>query len=157
MTGSLREDAVRMKTTFRSRGSWFAVLATAVAVCGCNGDQLTGAATTTTTVELTTEVFSGTLAVGSAATHLFAVAQTGEVKVTLTAAGPPSTIFMGIGVGTPVDSSCEFLEGRTGHVQAGASPQVDLANTAPGLYCVSVYDIGNQAVPIDYSVTVEHP
>ena len=149
-----------MKAALRSSGSWFAlhaVLATAVAVCGCNGDQLTGAATTTTAVELTTEVFSGTLAVGSAATHLFAVAQTGEVKVTLTAAGPPSTIFMGIGVGTPVDSSCEFLEGRTGHVQADASPQLDLANTAPGLYCVSVYDIGNQAVPIDYSVTVEHP
>jgi hypothetical protein len=148
-----------MKAAFRSSGSWFAVhavLAAAVAVCGCNGNELTSAATTTD-VELTTEVFSGTVAVGSAATHLFAVAQTGEVKVTLTAAGPPSTIFMGIGVGTPVDSSCEFLEGRTGHVQAGASPQVDLANTAPGLYCVSVYDIGNQAVPIDYSVTVEHP
>jgi len=146
---------------FGSGGSRFAVhvvLAAAVAVCGCNGNELTSAATTATTdVELTTEVFSGTLAVGSAATHLFAVAQTGEVKVTLTAASPPSTIFMGIGVGTPADSSCEFLEGRTGNVQAGASPQLDLANTAPGLYCVSIYDIGNQAVPIDYSFTVEHP
>ena len=103
----------------------------------------------------TTDPFTGTVEVGSSDFHNFTVTQTGEVDITLTAAGPPPTIFMGLGVGTG-GTACTLQQGATTNVQAGATAQ--LTGTAnPGTYCVEVYDIGNQTVPVTYSVTVAHP
>ena len=82
--------------------------------------------------------------------------QTGEVDITLTAAGPPSTIFMCLGLGTLSGSSCVFLAGDTTRVQASTSPQLSGPSIPAGTYCVAVYDIGNQAAPVTYSVTVVH-
>ncbi len=63
----------------------------------------------TPTVTLTTETFTGSVPTGGSDIHNFNVAQTGAVNVTLTAAGPPATIYMGLGVGTPSGSDCTLL------------------------------------------------
>jgi hypothetical protein len=90
--------------------------------------------------------------------HTFTVVAAGEVDITLTAAGPPSTIFMGIGVGTPSSdgTTCALISGASTIQPAGNVPQ--LSGTAnPGNYCISVYDVGNQTAPITYTIAVVHP
>ena len=107
-------------------------------------------------VTLTTETLTGTVPVGGSDAHNIVLSQAGQLDVTLTAAGPPSTIFMGLGIGTLSGSSCVFLSGATTNVQAGASPQLSGSAVAAGTYCVAVYDIGNEAAPVTYSLTVVH-
>ena len=107
---------------------------------------------------LTTETFSGTVDVGGTDFHKFVVAVSGEVDITLTAAGPPSTIFMGLGVGNPSTdgSTCVLISGATTVTPAGNTPQ--LAGTAgAGTFCISVFDAGNQTAQISYTVAVAHP
>ena len=127
------------------------------AACDNSGPNTsTSNSTTSPSATLRTETFTGTVAVGSSDFQSFTAAQAGEVDVTLIAAGPPSTIFMGLGVGTPSGSTCALFTGASVNTQAGAMAQ--LAGTVnAGLYCVEVYDVGNQIAPITYTVTVAHP
>ena len=134
------------------------VMAFAVTASACSTGTDSAAATTTISpsVTLTTDTLTGTVPVGGSDAHNIVLSQTGELDVTLTAAGPPSTIFMGLGIGTLSGSGCVFLSGATTNVQAGASPQLSGSAVAAGTYCVAVYDIGNEAAPITYSLTVVH-
>ena len=134
------------------------LLALSVAVSACSTSADTGASATVTApgTALTTETFTGTVPVGGSDIHNFALSQAGELDVTLTAAAPPSTIFMGIGVGTLSGANCVFLSGSTANVQAGTTPQLTGTTITAGSYCVSVYDIGNEATPVTYSLTVVH-
>jgi len=126
-------------------------LVCAVSACG-GGDSSTSVLTTPST--LVTESFTGTVAVGATDFHAFSAAA-GAVNVTLTAAGPPATIYMGIGIGTPSASACALL--TNGSVAAPAGLTAQLSGTiSAGTYCVSVFDIGNQTTPVTYAVTVTH-
>ena len=111
------------------------------------------------TPESTTETFTGTVQVGGSDIHQFTVGQQGNVSITLTQAGDPPTILMGLGVGQPpnaTSTACVILSG--GFVQTAAGTNAQLAGTAPaGLYCVQVVDIGQALAPINYTVTVVHP
>src|SRR5438270_9962147 len=71
--------------------------------CGDGGNSTPNFVQPTPT--LVTDNFTGTVAIGGSDTHSFNVAASGQVSVTMTAAGPPPTIFMGIGVGTPSGST----------------------------------------------------
>ena len=128
--------------------------------CGGNSNSSTTAATpaptATPTAAASTESFSGTVNVAGNDFHPFTVATTGAtLSVTLTAAGPPSTIFMGLGVGAYNAPTCTLLNNAFLTTQAGAVAQ--LSGTAgAGSYCVAVYDVGNQTGPITYAVTVTH-
>jgi hypothetical protein len=135
------------------------LLAVCVTTAACSSSADTSSATTTTSpsATLVTETFTGTVPVGSSDTHTFVLSQAGELDVTLTAAGPPPTIFMGLGVGTLSGTSCVFLSGSTANVQASTTAQLAGSNVAAGTYCVAVYDIGNQAAPVTYALTVVHP
>jgi hypothetical protein len=109
---------------------------------------------------LSTETFNGTVGVGGTDMHPFSVTTAGTVNVTLTAAGPPSTIFMGVGVGTPSTASsgsttCTLLSGATAVAPAGTSAQLS-GTLGAGSYCVAVYDVGNETTPVTYTVTVAH-
>src|SRR6266540_4857542 len=66
--------------------------------CDNSGPANTTAASTVN-VPTVTETFPGTLAVGATNTHSFTVTQVGPVTVTLTAIGPPATVFVGLAVG----------------------------------------------------------
>lgn len=105
----------------------------------------------------TTETFTGSVDPPLGADiHPFTLAATGQVDVTLTAAGPPATIQMGLGVGVPGGTTCALLTGGFVTVPAGTVPQ--LSGSLPaGAYCVQVYDVGNQSASITYTVTVTHP
>lgn len=133
----------------------FVVFALALAAAGCGGNS-----TVTPIVPpavVTTETFTGTVAVGvgNFDSHNFTVSQQGALSVTLTAAGPPATIFMGLAVGTPSGSTCTPLTGAATTAQAGTTPQLS-GTAAAGTYCVVVVDLGNLTAPVDYSVTVSH-
>src|SRR5215831_14529400 len=107
------------------------------------------------TPQMVTENFTGTVAVGGSDTHTFNVAASGQLNVTMTSAGPPSTIFMGIGVGTPNGATCTTL--TNGSVVAPAGTTAQLSGTiSAGSYCVSVSDVGNATGPVNYALTVTH-
>ena len=125
--------------------------------CGGNSNDSTTAATAPTlTAAATTESFTGTVSVAGNDFHPFTVATAGAtLSVTLTAAGPPTTIFTGLGLGAYDAPTCTLFSNAYLTTQAGTAPQ--LSGTAgAGSYCVVVYDVGNQTGPITYAVTVSH-
>lgn len=109
----------------------------------------------TTSTPASTETWTGTVQVGGYDYHTFNVLA-GPIAITLTAAGPPATIFMGIGVGTPTDPTCTLFTGGSTSTQAGTTAQLSGSISTSGPICVEVYDIGNQAAPVSYSVSVLH-
>jgi hypothetical protein len=128
-----------------------------LALAGCGGSA-SPVAPTSPSGPLITDVFTGTIEVGGTATHVVTIKEANWLtSVTLTQAGPPSTIFMGLGIGawTASTSTCTLLTG--GSVQAGTTAQLS-GYTQIGTYCVQVLDVGNIPVgqSITYSVTVTH-
>ena len=130
------------------------VLLLAFVTSGCSSDD--SSSPTSPTVVATTETLSGTVDVGGSAVHQFTVALSGgQVNVTLTAAGPPSTIYMGIGIGTYSSDTCTLLSGASVVTQAGSTAQLTGTVNA-GSYCLKVFDAGNQTASITYAVTLTH-
>ena len=133
---------------------WTFVLSLALGASACGSSGSTS--TTTPTVARTTDTFTGTVAVGGRDFHSFTITATGTVDVTLTSATPPATIVMGLNIGIPGDSKCPAMAGASTLTAAGANVQLS-GIASPGLLCVDVHDVGNQSVPISYTVTVTHP
>jgi hypothetical protein len=129
------------------------LLVLALAAAACNNDSTNLTAPTNPPTSSVT--FTGTVNVGDVSFNNFAVSQTGDVQVTLTQAGPPPTITVGLGFGTPSAAACPLTIGST-KVAASSTP-LDVGTLAPGTYCVQIFDVGNQSGPITYSVTVTHP
>jgi hypothetical protein len=134
------------------------VLAAVVAAsCGGSSDTQSVVAPTGTVV---TDTFSGTAPVGTTAQdpvlHSFTVQVGGTVNATMTAAGPPTTITMGLGIGNPTATgTCALISG--GSVAATAGTTAQLTGTiGAGSYCVVVFDIGNALQPVAYTVAVAH-
>ncbi len=135
---------------------WLTVsLALAFSVTACTKNSTT--TTAPTTVTRTTDTFTGTVPVKGSDFHSFPIAQAGQVDATLTAAGPPPTIAMGLALGTlDASSTCVPFAGGSTNVVAGANVQLS-GTVSPGTLCVQVRDIGNQTAPVTYTVTVTHP
>jgi hypothetical protein len=140
----------------------FVLAALAALTVGCTDSGSSNsssslAALTAPTAAQAVESFSGTVAAGSSDAHTFIVTAGNQpVLVTLTAAGPPTTIFMGVGVGTPAsDGMCALFSNASVLAQAGMTAQLS-GTIAAGTYCVAVFDAGNQSGPVDYTVTVSH-
>ena len=141
------------------RQSLIAVVACIALSVACDNSD-SSSTTTPTAPPAITDTFMGTIDPGGSSSHNFVVTQQGEVDVTLTAAGPPATIFMGVGLGaTSSDpaSPCSLDSRFTVQAQAGTTPQVPPAIAPPGTFCVKVFDLGNQAAQVAYTVTVAHP
>ncbi len=131
-------------------------MALLVTACGSSSSSSPSTPTTTTpTATLSTDTFNGTVAVKSRDVHAFTVAAQGAVTVVLTAASPPATIVMGVGIGTPSGSNCAVLAGASANAAAGGGPPAGILTA--GSYCVVVYDVGNEASAVTYTVTVNHP
>jgi len=131
------------------------VLAVALVGAACDNGSSSLTVPSTATATATTETFSGSVDVGGVAFHPFTITQAGAVNITLVSAGPPATIFMGLGIGLPSGSTCTLLASASTVTQAGTVAQ--LSGTAQaGSYCVQVYDVGNQLASISYTVTVSH-
>src|SRR3954471_15020093 len=132
-----------------------AVAAISAAACGGSSSTSNIAAPTGT---VTTDTFTGTVQQSGTNVHSFMVTTPGSISVTLTAAGPPSAITMGLGIGNPdASGNCIFLSGGTTQAIANpTTPQLSGSLTSSGAYCVAIGDIGNAAGPITYSITVSH-
>jgi len=130
-----------------------AASAALAAACGGSSDPVTVTAPTGT---LTTDTFNGTVQPGGSSVNPFTVTVGGTVSVTLVSAGPPATITMGLGIGTPSSGgTCSFLSGGTTLTTAGSTAQLS-GTIAAGSYCVAVVDVGNAAGAITYTLTVAH-
>jgi hypothetical protein len=132
-------------------------VAAALLAAGCSsGDDPSSSLPVGPSSPLVTENFSGTVQIGSSDAHPFTVIASGfQITVNLTTAGPPSTITMGVGVGSPASGSCQLLTGGSTSAAAGPTPQLT-GNISAGQYCLAVFDIGNQSAPITYTVVVNH-
>ncbi len=136
-------------------------VAIAVLTAGCSNSSSDSSAlaglTAPSNATQIVDSFSGTVQVGASDMHPFTVTTSSQpVLVTHTAAGPPSTIFMGVGVGAPTtDGLCSLLTNAAVVVQASSTAQLS-GTISAGTYCVAVFDVGNQTGPVDYAVTVSH-
>jgi hypothetical protein len=101
-----------------------------------------------------TEVFSGTVGVGSAMYFAFAVANVGDLTVTLSAASPPDAVVMRIGLGIGDTTTCQIQ--ITQDTPAGTTPQINATQVPAGTYCIGIGDIGNATGPVTFSFTVVH-
>ena len=117
----------------------------------------TSPTTSTPAAPTTTESFVGTLPVGGASFYSFSIAVYGTVNVTLVSiSGPsvPADVMVNLGIGTPGGTSCNSSN-PTG-VSAGSAAQVT-ASEQPGLYCVTIADVGNLPAAAVFTVTIDHP
>jgi ABC-type glycerol-3-phosphate transport system substrate-binding protein len=136
------------------------LLTTVLTAAACSGNSTTSPAATATTPvasPTSTETFTGTVAVGGASFYTFVVSVNGTVNVTLVSvagAEVPSTVTLGLAIGTPSGTGCGT--GPVSNVQAGAGPQITGTYT-PGRYCVNVSDVGNLVAPATFVVTIAHP
>ena len=148
-------------TCATSLGRVLVMTAAVGAAAACGGSSSNSSVLPTPSGTVVTETFTGTVALPVAGVlqvdvHNFTVNVGGNLSVTLTAAGPPPTITMGLGIGNPAtDGSCSFLSGGTTQTPAGSTAQLS-GTVAAGTYCVAVGDIGNALQPIAYTVTVAH-
>ena len=116
--------------------------------------------TSSTTVAAPTvsESFTGTLPVGGFRFFSFNIAANGTVNVTLNSvsgSGVPSTVQLGLGIGTPSGIDCSATTTVTAGVTA-AAPQTT-GTFGPGTFCVRVYDVGNLFAPANFNITIAHP
>jgi len=134
------------------------LIAAAAAACDTADPTLTST-TPTTPTNPTVDTFTGTVAVGSSDSHNFAVLLNGgTIGITLTAAGPPSNVTVGLGVGSPSGGVCAPFQNFAIATTAGTAPQLSGQANA-GTYCVEVFDVGGTAAltgPVTYSVSVAH-
>ena len=86
-------------------------------------------------------------------THNFSVERDRRREGDADAASSPSAA-VGLGVGTPSLGTCSVID----RVVAVAGPAVLMSGTAtvPGLYCVTIFDLGNLVEPAAYTIDVLH-
>lgn len=126
------------------------IAAAALAASACSGDDTI--APTPTPTQLS-DVFPGTLSRNSAASHSFAVAQSGSVAATITALAPDSTLVLGLSLGTWNGSACQVVIDNN---NATLNTQVVGTASSSGSLCVRIYDVGNITDPITYEILVVH-
>ena len=100
-----------------------------------------------------TETFTGTLGLLGTNTHQFSVAQVGGLTVTISDINPDATLTFGIGAQSVV--SCTVLQQLT-RAPGGATAQLVGTITAPGNFCVQVFDSSGLQEPVTYTLTVLH-
>jgi hypothetical protein len=135
----------------------------ALVLSGCNDSSSatspsdTDTSTPTVAAPGISELFAGRVTVGGAAFYSFTVIENGTVNVSLADVGGanvPSTVWLGLGIGTPSGEDCS----TTATVNTAAGAAVHLTGTyAPGVYCVRVWDIGNLVAVAAFNVTIAHP
>jgi len=153
----------RMRATTAAR--W--AMLTVFVLCGaCSHNSTTEPSLTTTTTATTTtvaaptvtETFNGTVPVGGSRFYTFNIAANGTVNVTLksvSGAGVPSTVQLGLGIGQPSGVDCSTSVNVTAG-SASIAPQAT-GVFGPGLFCARVFDVGNLFAPATFSVTIAHP
>jgi hypothetical protein len=135
------------------------VLTPLLAAAGCNTQTADNSATAPAAPIITEPTFTGTLSVSQTRVYTFSVVAVGPLTVTMTAAGPPPTIAVGLVVGTPTFSTtgtiCSPISNSV-NATASTTPQISGTTTSTGSYCLAVFDPGTLTGDITYSIVVTH-
>jgi uncharacterized protein with beta-barrel porin domain len=126
----------------------------AIGVSACSG--LIDEFPTTPDPVITTDTFTGTLTVNGSQTHAVFTGATGSVVATVTSLGeePPSKVGFSMGTLSVAGTCTVILRNDNAVVSTALNGTV---STLQGSLCVSIYDTGAMAGPLDYSFTVSHP
>jgi len=139
------------------------LLLTLLTTSGCSGDSPTSPTSTTTTTTTTvatpaySEDFNDVVSVNGSTFYSFTVTQYGTVNVSLTSVSGqyvPSTVTLGLGLGTPEAEGCTTTTNIS--TASGAGPQLT-GTYNPGVYCVKVSDVGNLFSAARFAVTIAYP
>jgi hypothetical protein len=129
--------------------------------CGGNTTTAPSSSTTTATTPVATpsvsETWASVLPVGGFKIYSFGIPANGTVNITLTSVGGqfvPSTVQLGIGIGSPAGTDCTTTQTVT--AASGSTAQITTTEPA-GVYCARVYDVGNLFAPANFSVQIDHP
>jgi len=130
-----------------------AVLASSLALAGCDEDPPTTPTPDPTTATVT---FISNLAQGGSSTRSFEVTRAGNVSVTLLSVGGSATLKVGLGLGIPLADGSGCVLSRSVEAVAGTTAQLELAVDV-GKYCVQIYDPGTLSAVVAFSLTVIYP
>ena len=130
----------------------FAVLFGSIA---CGAKAPTEPTTPVAVYDLKTSTFTGNVKTGGTTAFPFTVVNPGDISVSITELAPLSTITMGIGMGfwDAAASTCNqqlTTTAATLNLVFAASP------SAPGEYCVGIFDTGNVQVSSDFTLKVTY-
>jgi hypothetical protein len=149
----------------RMRATTAAILGLMMFGMACSHSSTTSPSATSTTTTTATaaaptvsESFTGTLPVAGFKFYSFNIAANGTVNVTLNSvsgAGVPATVQLGLGIGQPSGLDCATTTTVTAGITA-AAPQTT-GVFGPGLFCVRVFDVGNLFAPANFNITIAHP
>jgi hypothetical protein len=96
----------------------------------CDNGGSSSSTPTSPSATLVTENFTGTVDPNGQSVNQFTVTNSGyQLNVILTAAGPPTTIYEGIGVGSYANSTCTLLTNGSTLAQAGSTAQLSYSVT----------------------------
>jgi hypothetical protein len=129
------------------------VLALVLATTAGCGDDTTPTTPTEPTTPTATETFSGAVNRNGAVTHTFTVSRSGLLTATLTTLAPDSTLVVGISLGTWNGTTCQIVLANDRATQGSV---VTGNGGSAGNFCVRIYDVGNVAETVEYTVTVVH-
>ena len=129
----------------------FTVLGLTLLATGCS-DPVAPAAPTPVTPTIT-ETFTDTLGLLGTNIHLFSVQQVGGLTITISDINPDATVSFAIGAQSLV--GCTVLQQLT-RAPGGANARLVGTITAPGNFCVQVFDSNNIPEPVTYTLTVLH-
>jgi hypothetical protein len=129
-------------------------LASLAAACGNNL-----ATTSPSTTGPTTELFSGSLSVRGSSFYSFDATQAGTVSLMLASVTPgggrsTSPVILGLAFGIPLGTGCTHDQAL--ETAAALTSQISTGTTS-GVHCVDVYDVGNLAAPVNFTVRIVHP
>jgi hypothetical protein len=124
---------------------------------GCNGG--TNTPTGPTAVNITTQTFTGSLAVGASRFYSFTVASGGTITASLASvsaaeSGETLDAILELGLGFPAGTGCAVTTTR--NVAPALTTQL-LTSAGPGVHCVRVADVGDLTVPVRFAVRFAHP
>ena len=133
-----------------------AVLLSALLTAGCSSSPTTPASTTPATP--TTELFTGSLALKDSTFYSFTVVQKSNVFLTLASLtvadpGPAVSIPLNLGLGVPAGIGCALTQSLT--VPPMLTPQIGVT-LDPGIFCVSIQDVGNLTSPVNFAIRIVH-
>jgi hypothetical protein len=154
-----------MRATTAALWALFVMLGIVLPGAACSHNSTTSPSSTSTTTTTTviasptvSETFTGTLPVGGFKFYSFNIAANGTVNVTLNSvsgAGVPSTVQVGLGIGQPSGADCATTTAAT--VSSSSAAPHATGTFGPGAFCVRVYDVGNLFAPATFRVTIAHP
>jgi hypothetical protein len=132
-----------------------AVFAALVASIACGAQTPTEPSTPAPVYELKTSTFPGTLTTGGSAGFPFTVVNPGAINLSITELAPVNTLTMGLALGSwdAATSTCTqqlSTNLATVNVVFNANP------SAPGEYCVGIFDIGNVQVSTNFVLKVTY-